>query len=99
MALSWNVFFTVDAQSDLARIADYIARDSPIRALSFIDELQQRTAGTLAAFPLGGSKYKGKTLFLSLSEYIVLYDVDIARRSVDILHIVSARTNWKKKRV
>ncbi len=34
-----KVHFTDEATDDLLRIGDYIARDNPLRALSFIDEM------------------------------------------------------------
>ena len=36
-----KVIFTKQAESDLEQIADFIALDNPIRALSFIKELEQ----------------------------------------------------------
>ena len=94
--MAYHVIFSGDATDDFDRIADYIAQDSPVRAISFINELQRRTMDTLGAFPLGGSKHKGTTLFLSLSGYIVLYEVDYAAKTVSVLRIVSGKTDWKK---
>jgi plasmid stabilization system protein ParE len=34
-----SVFFSVQAEADLECIADYIAADSPARALSFVSEV------------------------------------------------------------
>ena len=34
------VRFTADAETDLERIGDHIAQDSPARALAFIQELR-----------------------------------------------------------
>lgn len=42
--------FSALAETDLEEIADYIARDKPRRALSFIGEIRERCQG-LAAFP------------------------------------------------
>lgn len=46
------VEFSREAESDIERIADYIARDNPHRALSFIQELRVKCE-TLAAMPTG----------------------------------------------
>lgn len=47
--------FSALAEADLEEIADYIARDNPRRALSFIDELREQCSRILVfpqAFPL-----------------------------------------------
>jgi plasmid stabilization system protein ParE len=36
-----KVFITAEAEADLESIGDYIARDNPMRALSFVRELYQ----------------------------------------------------------
>jgi toxin ParE1/3/4 len=36
-----SVFFSVQAEADLEGIADYIAADSPARALSFVSEIRK----------------------------------------------------------
>ena len=38
-----KVIFTKQAENDLEQIADFIALDNPIRALSFIKELEQKS--------------------------------------------------------
>jgi plasmid stabilization system protein ParE len=45
-----NVEFTVAAEADLEEIGDYIARDNPVRALSFVRELA-RSCLELAEMP------------------------------------------------
>lgn len=50
-----KVRFTAEAKADLQQIGDYIAKDNPSRALSFIDELEQKCltiAASTEAFPL-----------------------------------------------
>jgi plasmid stabilization system protein ParE len=36
-----SVFFSVEAEGDLEGIANYIAADSPARALSFVSEIRK----------------------------------------------------------
>ena len=45
-----NVRLTAEAEADLERIADTIARDNPPRALTFVHELRAACLG-LAEFP------------------------------------------------
>jgi toxin ParE1/3/4 len=92
----YTVKYTPKALSDLRSIANYIAMDNPKRAISFIDELQSRTNSLLATAPNGGSHYKDQTRYFPLGNYIVLYEVNEVGKYVDVLHIVSARTDWKK---
>ncbi|MDK1390158.1 type II toxin-antitoxin system RelE/ParE family toxin [Sinorhizobium sp. 7-81] len=50
-----KVRFTTEAKADLQQIGDYIAKDNPSRALSFVDELEQKCltlATSSKAFPL-----------------------------------------------
>ena len=50
-----KVSFTKQAENDLEQIADFIALDNPIRALSFIKELEQKSlaiADMPKAFPI-----------------------------------------------
>ncbi len=46
------VYLTPDAEADLETIGDYIARDNPMRAITFIAELREKCLG-LANMPLG----------------------------------------------
>jgi len=41
-----KVLITAEAEADLEAIGDYIARDNPARALSFVRELYQRECPT-----------------------------------------------------
>jgi toxin ParE1/3/4 len=50
-----NVEFSAEAEADLEAIADDIARDNPVRALSFVREIVERCIGLAEmpeAFPL-----------------------------------------------
>jgi toxin ParE1/3/4 len=46
-----NISFSPRAARDLEEIGDYIARDNPLRAVSFLNELME-TCGKIAAAPL-----------------------------------------------
>ena len=94
--MSHRVRFSDNAVADLDGIAEHIAGDNPVRAISFIDELQRRTIDMLSVFPESGTRYKGLTRFLVFSGYIVLYEIDIADQTVNVLDIVHGRRNWKK---
>ena len=58
--------FSAKAESDLEEIADYIARDNPGRALSYIGEIREHCR-SLLVFPKGSSP-KIAVNFLQLSQ-------------------------------
>lgn len=93
--MRYAVYFTNSVLFELDEIEDYIARDSPIRAISFVEELQKRMRDTLSTTPNSGRIYKQSTRFIALSGYIVLYEVEETAKHVHVLHIVSGRTDWK----
>jgi plasmid stabilization system protein ParE len=45
-----NVIFSPEAEADLETIGDYIARDNPLRAIAFVQQLQA-TCAALAGHP------------------------------------------------
>jgi plasmid stabilization system protein ParE len=92
----YTVRYTQKALSDLRGIANYIAQDNPLSAITFIDELQERTNSFLATAPNGATPYKNETRYFVLRSYVVLYEVNEARKNVNVLHIVSGRTDWKR---
>ncbi len=92
----YTVKYTPKALTDLRSIANYIASDNPKRAISFIDELQLNTNAYLATAPNGGSPYKNQARYFPVGNYVVLYEVNDVEKYVDVLHIVSARTDWRK---
>jgi toxin ParE1/3/4 len=92
----FTVKYMPKAIGDLREIAAYIAQDSPIRALTFISEIEERTNNTLSLAPKGGTVYKGETRFFPVSGYVVLYEIDESSKTVSVLHIVNGRMDWKK---
>ncbi len=69
--------YSARAVDDLDDIAGYIARDNPQRALSFIDELQQRCeqlASFPAAAPLRPDIADGIRM-VPFGRYLILYSV------------------------
>jgi len=94
--MTYAVFFTAAARSDFDEIAEFIALDSPKRALSFVDELQTRIQDTLAVAPNGGRRYKGETRFLSFANTTVLYEVNESAMEVFVLKVIGRGRDWKK---
>lgn len=82
--------FTAEARTDLQQIGDYIAKDNPLRALSFIDELERACLAITAsaeAFPLV-SRYEKQGIRRKVhGNYLIFYRVDADQLVVvHILH-------------
>ncbi len=74
-----KVRLSAEARQDLLAIGDYIARDNPARALSFVQELMDRCAslaGTPSGFPIV-PRYEAKGIRRRLrGDYQIFYRVD-----------------------
>jgi toxin ParE1/3/4 len=92
----FTVKYMPKAIDDLRGIGAYIAQDSPARALTFISEIEQRTSKTLSLAPKAGTVHKGETRFFPVRGYVVLYEVDEASKTANVLHIVNSRMDCKK---
>lgn len=85
-----NVEFTAEAEADLEEIADYIARDNPVRALSFVREIIERCSSLSKmpeAFPVV-PRYQHLGIRRRVhGRYLIFYRVESNR--ITILHIVN----------
>ena len=90
-----KVRFTTEAVADLRLISDYIAKENPPRALSFIDELEQKCltiATTPRAFPLV-PRYERYGIRRRLHDsYLIFYRVELEH--VVILHILHGAMDY-----
>ena len=69
------VFFSNKAEEDLEEIADYIAQDSPTRALSFISVLRQQCE-KLSLYPTSFRRYPElgpDAHIMPHKNYVILY--------------------------
>lgn len=70
--------FSALAEADLEEIADYIARDNPRRALSFVDEIRKHCSKIPAfpqAFPLREELGEGIRA-IPFGRYLIFYTQD-----------------------
>lgn len=83
------------AERDLAEIGDHIALDNPLRAATFIDELQERCL-TLdrhpQRFPVVGRRGRYQVRKMTYTGYVILYAV--GEKRVDVLRIVHGSRDW-----
>jgi toxin ParE1/3/4 len=89
------VRFTSEAEHDLERIADYIAKDNPSRALSFVLELSDKClslAETHQVFPLV-SRYEQYCIRRRVhGNYLIFYRVDADQ--VVIIHVLHGAMDY-----
>ncbi|MGX5831993.1 type II toxin-antitoxin system RelE/ParE family toxin [Mesorhizobium sp. 43Arga] len=90
-----KVRFTTEAKADLRQIADYIAKDNPPRALSFVDELEQKCL-TLAtspkAFPLVPRYERHEIRRRVHGNYLIFYRVN--GEQVVIVHVLHGAMDY-----
>lgn len=85
------------ARADLADIAQWIARDNPTRAQSFIDELEQKCAG-LSSHPLRFPIVRRGAGFVIRKRvhghYLIFYQLFEAH--IEVMRIVHSARDWTK---
>ena len=90
-----KVRLTAQAESDLEDIADYIAKDNPARALSFIHELRDACLG-LADMPLAFQlvpRYERFAVRRKVhGSYLIFYRVEA--KQVVILHVLHGAMDY-----
>lgn len=89
------VEFSGEAESDLEQIVDYIAKDNPRRALSFVQELRgkcEALAYNPLAFPLV-PRYEGYGIRRRVhGNYLIFYRVDAEQ--VVIVHVLHGALDY-----
>lgn len=90
----FDVTFSREADADFDAIIDFIARNNPIRAVRFVDELQQKAVETLSQTPYAGRR-EGDYRVLVLANYVAVYRVDGERRSVRVMMVSEGHRDWR----
>lgn len=89
------VQFAAEAESDLERIADYIASDSPERAISFIGELRTACLGLAEfprRFPLVPRYAEHEVRHRVHGNHLIFYRVETG--SVTVLHVLHGAMDY-----
>lgn len=90
-----KVIITPEAERDLEAIGDYIARDNPVRAESFVGELVGRCAGLAdfpERFPLFERFAKAGVRRCMHGRYLIFYRIDPG--IVRVLHILHGASDY-----
>jgi toxin ParE1/3/4 len=91
-----NIVFADTAEADLERIGDYIARDNPRRAISFVQELVDHCL-TLADMPRAFAlvpRYEHAGIRRRpYGAYLIFYRIGIDR--IEILHVLNDAMDYE----
>lgn len=90
------VVLTDEAEADLERIGDFIARDDPVRAASFVAELVdrcRRLADAPQGYPLVPRYEHMGVRRRSYGAYLIFYRLDAAR--IEVLHILNGAQDYE----
>ncbi len=93
--MAYSVKFSESADADFDSILHFIAQDNPLRAISFVDELRQSAEEALSIFPNAGKPF-GSARMLSFGNYVILYRVDDAARTVTIILVTEGHRDWQE---
>ena len=84
------------AEEDLIGIADWIGRDNPVRAASFVNELHARClslAHRPKRFPIARTVHGVPIRKLAYRDYLIFYA--IGADSVDVIRIFHGARQWR----
>jgi toxin ParE1/3/4 len=83
-----KLVFADEAKADLARIGDWIAKDNPVRAITFLDELERRCLQLTSmprAFGLVPGHEDSGVRRRPYRDYLIFYRVGVD--VVEVLHV------------
>ena len=89
------VHFSAHAERDLERIGDWIARDNPARAITFIEEIQRACIDLTAfpeRFPLAPRYERQGVRHRAMGNYLIFYRID--QGTVVILHVLHGARDY-----
>ena len=89
--------FTRKAERDIEEIGDFIARDNPMRAVTFISELTERCAELIehpAAAPLR-PEFGPEVRMVPFGRYLIFYAFE--SNLLEIIRVIHSARNWAEK--
>ncbi len=91
----YEVRFSDAAEAGLDAILNFIANDNPLRALTFVEELRQRTFDLLSVTP-NASMRIGSFRFAVFGRYVVVFSVDDENGIVRVHLVTEGHRNWRR---
>jgi toxin ParE1/3/4 len=89
-----EVVWLDQAKDDLREILDFIAKDNPSAAKSYVDGIE-RASKKLAAFPDSGLVYDSRFRRIVFRNHLIFYNHDPENRTVSIVAIIDGRRDVK----
>jgi toxin ParE1/3/4 len=89
--------FAREAEADLARIGDWIAQDSPLRAAAFVSEIEERCRRLTSmprAHPLVPRYETRGVRRAPHGDYLIFYR--IIGDTVEVVHVLHGRRDYEK---
>lgn len=96
----YKLIYANEADNDLQAIYDYIAKDNPERASTFLGEIEKQLLH-LRDFPNIGHESKYTELralgirILPYEDYLIFHTVDETRETVNIVRVLRGSVNYK----
>ncbi len=97
----YKLFYTEEADRDLVAIYNYIAEDSPERAIAYLGKIEKCVL-QLRDFPnLGnGSRYaelsKLGVRMLPFEDYLIFYTVNVRTETVNIIRVLHGSVDYRR---
>ncbi len=91
----YSLITTKQAKQDLKNIAKYIARENPIRAMTFIDEMEKYFEERLVHLPHSAKLVTNTIRMLPYKRYGAFYLIDETENLVKVLHIFAGGQDWE----
>ncbi len=94
-----KVVYTVQARDDLRELGDWIAKDNPRRAHSFIEELRAKCRALVnfpARFPVVAERRELEVRRCVHGDYVVLFSVSESSDSVVVLRVAHGARDFDK---
>jgi plasmid stabilization system protein ParE len=91
----YEVRFSASAEADLDSILLYIAADNPVRAMSFVEELRERTIDFLSVAPNAATSI-GRFKYVVFGRYVVAFTVDDAAAVVRVQMVTEGHRDWRR---
>ncbi len=97
----YKLFYTEEADRDLIAIYNYIAEDSPERAVQYLGKIENCVLQLQDFTNLGnGSRYaelnKLGIKMLPFEDYLIFYTVNSGTETVNIIRILHGSVNYRR---
>lgn len=97
----FKLIYAVEADNDLQAIYDYIAKDNPDRAVSYLGEIEKQIL-RLKEFPNIGHESKYSELkalgvrILPFDDYLIFHTVNERNNIINIVRVLHGSTDYKR---